>query len=1166
MLDNLLKLAPPAELDESSLAALMVEHCRDSSLAVRKQTVVSLTELVRCHPSLSQVTTWVQGFFPLILHAEAKAAEKVLDCIWGLLFVQLVPSKCPAGAALLGPCPCSQSTSQLNQLPWAILGAVEKNRMTNYLDRACNTWAKEGRITKAVVTTLQSDISSPHDGPVWLLLGVISNHVHCRDVAQVLAYFKSCIVAPQEVGLYTLLQVLKVLLASVALLPSGDRASLQTLLLSLLSSWLVPCDLISAVMDVVVVVSSLETKGRGLGAYQSAVDGWAVPPLQDLDTSLPSVVLNSGGGGVEDEEVLGLRIFTLGQLATLCPHRTHSRLFLMMQSVVFRPNTAPGGGEQPVEAETLPSLLRSPSGWPRPAGGGLKGGAGEGRFAEEQHEEEVGELPAGWELKEEDDIKFLLSPPTDQEGNPVKRVKISTITMLKTRQRPSKTFPNGRFQELKPDHLSWVTRKRRVSSPPGTRQGSGEGPTAPAASKVGKVDPEGEVGGAGSGEGKEQVEVASQQRCGGASHEKSCASKHGIQVPLEEMELKIGSAGEYLKKRIYLAGRLNQFRRQLESNDPLHNRIKFEIASHMTDSANPLNINPAIKMNRDIYHDLLDYAVDHYTITLGWILGSLTDKGVPISVNDISRLGMLLNQIIVNTASKVLYCSAMLKVKTITSRDSGLTRAGLDNLGKVRVTQGHGAYSEMKNEHASLALQMYKKYGSLSSSSQGLDNVMINKKHYTQGYTVFEMDSRFNELDATNEKTLEERLAMFNINSINMEHERNVELKQSLDELVYNVVGRIIGSSNEDFKWFLDHFHAMHDHPNSDTAGHISHTMKNPTIPLNEAENNHMVRILEEMQTMFLETVASRAEDRDYCRASIQTMRSKTATKLERKDAEQRVMREVKRGGELILHGDLATIESIRKALNLRRTAETLFEKLAFIKIARSGTMHLVMNMTIQDFKRRMQVERSATDKMSLANIRLVVGVSITSDEDQIRKDFEVHRQVLEAFTKHSIMSAFKEHKASIEQPEMKNKLAAETIIQEFLERCRLRYYAKMPSEDNGEMPPPPTPFYDDMEENVVDLASSGLMAMLVRKAEKTADGRGLRAVKLALIPYFLNKKNIQDSKYALYLLEEHVDFEGLSDRDKARVDQYCSINLTGDHQLLLQNYLRLVICKLMVK
>ena len=83
--------------------------------------------------------------------------------------------------------------------------------------------------------------------------------------------------------------------------------------------------------------------------------------------------------------------------------------------------------------------------------------------------------------------------------------------------------------------------------------------------------------------------------------------------------------------------------------------------------------------------------------------------------------------------------------------------------------------------------------------------------------------------------------------------------------------------------------------------------MKNPTIPLSEAESNHIICILEEVQTMFLVTVACRADDPDDSRASIQTMRFKTTTKLERKDDKKRVMREVKRGGELVIHGDLAT-------------------------------------------------------------------------------------------------------------------------------------------------------------------------------------------------------------------------------------------------------------------
>ena len=76
VLENLLRSSEAMMAD--SLVEVMAEHCRDSSLAVRKQMVVSLSELVRTYPGQAPlVTTWVQGVFPLILDVEAKAAEKV---------------------------------------------------------------------------------------------------------------------------------------------------------------------------------------------------------------------------------------------------------------------------------------------------------------------------------------------------------------------------------------------------------------------------------------------------------------------------------------------------------------------------------------------------------------------------------------------------------------------------------------------------------------------------------------------------------------------------------------------------------------------------------------------------------------------------------------------------------------------------------------------------------------------------------------------------------------------------------------------------------------------------------------------------------------------------------------------------------------------------------
>ena len=322
VLENILKTSD--SLMAEDLVSVMAEHCRDSSLAVRKQMVISLTELVKTYPDKETlVSTWVQGVFPLILDVEAKASEKVLECIWDCLFGNLVPAK-------------KMSTIR-HALPWLILTAVENNHMANYLARACNTWAKEAKINNTVLNTLQSYIGTERNGPAWMLLGLISAHVPCKDPHMVMEYFNTSINTPEGVGLYTLLQVLKVLFASVSRLSEADRASLQENLLTLVQRFKIPPELISIAIDVITVVSSLQVPKDNMKLYQSAIDGWAVPILEDIDTNISTVLLKPTAPDCPvEEEKLSRQIFTLGELCQICPHRTNKRMFLLMQSIVFQ--------------------------------------------------------------------------------------------------------------------------------------------------------------------------------------------------------------------------------------------------------------------------------------------------------------------------------------------------------------------------------------------------------------------------------------------------------------------------------------------------------------------------------------------------------------------------------------------------------------------------------------------------------------------------------------------------------------------------------------------------------------------------------------------------------------------------------------------------------------
>ena len=73
--------------------------------------VMSLTELLKTYPdNVTLVATWVNAVFPLILDVEAKVAEKVLECVWDCLFVNLVHQR--------------KSATVEHQLPWIILKQV----------------------------------------------------------------------------------------------------------------------------------------------------------------------------------------------------------------------------------------------------------------------------------------------------------------------------------------------------------------------------------------------------------------------------------------------------------------------------------------------------------------------------------------------------------------------------------------------------------------------------------------------------------------------------------------------------------------------------------------------------------------------------------------------------------------------------------------------------------------------------------------------------------------------------------------------------------------------------------------------------------------------------------------------------------------------------------
>ena len=89
-------------------------------------------------------------------------------------------------------------------------------------------------------------------------------------------------------GLYTLLQVLCVLFASVARLKPAGQLTLKNDINRLVSSFMLPPELISKAVDIATVISQLEAGENNLKQYQKNIDGWAVEIIQVSELDLSS--------------------------------------------------------------------------------------------------------------------------------------------------------------------------------------------------------------------------------------------------------------------------------------------------------------------------------------------------------------------------------------------------------------------------------------------------------------------------------------------------------------------------------------------------------------------------------------------------------------------------------------------------------------------------------------------------------------------------------------------------------------------------------------------------------------------------------------------------------------------------------------------------------------
>ena len=197
------------------------------------------------------------------------------------------------------------------------------------------------------------------------------------------------------------------------------------------------------------------------------------------------------------------------------------------------------------------------------------------------------------------------------------------------------------------------------------------------------------------------------------------------------------------------------------------------------------------------------------------------------------------------------------------------------------------------------------------------------------------------------------------------------------------------------------------------------------------------------------------------------------------------------------------------------------------------------------DYRACMPDENSIVDKLTLAWFKAWLGGfdKISNSESKIKKsgDFELPSQFITELGVQFLVNAFQnyidQHSDSLH---ITTKVDAENLILDFLDVSDIKYVFDI---DNAEEKLK----FDDLLSYCRDLCSRSVMNLVLDKMEGEKDAKGLRALKTAMISYFLNRKqNRQDSKYAIALFFDIVLEQSASERTQTRMQNTVCINTSG--------------------
>ncbi|CAG2210196.1 NCAPD3 [Mytilus edulis] len=214
--------------------------------------------------------------------------------------------------------PLQKMSNESHRLAWDVLNIMTRSEsvdLRKYLQKACRHWSRQGKIKATLISNLQTHVNTDNNEVAWMLLAELAPAVPKMCHGFVIEYWEQQAHTSDETDYSTLQRVLSVMACSAKFFPDDKRDRLIVLKVD-----------IRFTNQIMNITDYLRNRLLQFNSPPELIS-ITIETLSKLCENVDPI----------NEDMVVRHLFTLGEIAQICPAKTPKRIFLIVQSMIAAP-------------------------------------------------------------------------------------------------------------------------------------------------------------------------------------------------------------------------------------------------------------------------------------------------------------------------------------------------------------------------------------------------------------------------------------------------------------------------------------------------------------------------------------------------------------------------------------------------------------------------------------------------------------------------------------------------------------------------------------------------------------------------------------------------------------------------------------------------------------